>query len=85
MQTLIIYDNSGDIFSQISGEYNVPNGGVQFLETEVPEGKRIVGVDVSVTPHQVMLEDRPPTEIVLLKSRLEVTENALVDLILGGM
>lgn len=85
MQTLIIYDNSGDIFSQISGEYNVPNGGVQFLETEAPEGKRIVGVDISVTPHQAILEDIPKTEVELLKEQLIATQQAVDFLLLGGI
>lgn len=92
METLVVYDETGYILSIRGGE-PAPREpvGVPFLWVDVPEGKRIkidengIGVDVSVTPHQVILEDIPPTEILLLKSRLEVTENALVDLILGGM
>lgn len=76
MQTLIIHDNEGYILSIRSGE-PAPREpvGVPFLWVEIPEGKRIkttngIGVDVSVTPHQVILEDIPPTEIDLLRNDL---------------
>lgn len=71
MKTLIIYDSQGYIISNITGSYRVP-AGVPFLEVEIPEDKRIatvngLGVDVSVTPHKVILEDIPKSEIEALK------------------
>lgn len=71
MKTLIIYDEVGYVIQQIMGSYHMPQG-VPFLEVNIPEGKQIkltdgIGVDVSVTPHQVILEDIPPTEIDILK------------------
>lgn len=92
MDTLIIYDDEGYILSVTSGtteQLREPSG-VPFLRTEVPEGKKIkftdgVGVDVSVTPHQVILEDIPKTEVELLKEQLTATQQAVDFLLLGGM
>ena len=77
--TLIIYDDQGQIFSQITGNYLVPQGGVQFIEVEVPEGKRVAGVDVSAAPHQVILEDIPPSEFDILKQSLAETNAMLLE------
>lgn len=61
MNTLIIYDNTGYVVSQMAGSVREPQGGVQFLWIEIPEGQRLkttkgIGVDVSTTPHQAILE-----------------------------
>lgn len=78
-KTLIIHDETGYILSVRSGEPTTREPiGVPFMWVDIPEGKRIkkidgIGVDVSVTPHQVILEDIPPTEIELL--RLEMAES----------
>lgn len=84
MKTLIIYDSQGYILSNITGNYRVPLG-VPFLETDIPEGKRIkitdgIGVDVTVTPHQVILEDIPPSETEVLKQQMAMQEQAIADL-----
>lgn len=92
MKTLIIYDNQGYVISNITGSYRVPTG-VPFLEVEIPTGKQIkyndgIGVDVSVTPHQVILEDIPPSEMELLKTENQQIKQSmaeLAELILGGM
>ena len=88
MKTLIIYDNEGYIISTRQGQPSprVPVG-VPYLEVEIPEGKRIkitdgIGIDVLVTPHQVILEDIPPTGLDEVKARLaDLTELVLM----GGM
>lgn len=82
MNTLIIYDNTGYIISQMSGSVREPSGGVQFLWVEIPIGKQLkitdgIGVDVTVTPHQAFLEDIPKTEIELLKNDLN---SAIIEL-----
>jgi hypothetical protein len=73
MTTLIIYDNTGFIISVMSGE-PLPKEpiGIPFLCVDIPDGKSLkitggVGVDTSVTPHQAILEDIPPTEIETIK------------------
>lgn len=88
MKTLIIYDAAGYVISNITGSYRMPTG-VPFLEIEIPEGKRIkyvdgIGVDVSVTPHQVILEDVPPSEMDILKERAQDLELALSEILLNG-
>lgn len=77
MRTLIIHDNAGYIISIESG-YPLPREpvGVPFLWADVPEGKRPkpvgeIGVDVTVTPHQAILENIPPTEIDKLRNDLD--------------
>lgn len=92
MKTLIIYDSQGYIITSITGSYRVP-AGVPFLEVEIPEGKQIkytngIGVDVTKTPHQVILEDIPPSEMELLKTENQQIKQSmaeLAELILGGM
>lgn len=82
MKTLIIYDNEGYIISQISGDYRVPVG-VPYLEITVPEGKRIVsgiGVDTSTTPHKVIFENIPPSEVEVLRMQVIEQERAIMDL-----
>ena len=95
MKTLIMYDAQGFIISNITGSYRVPTG-IPFLEVEIPEGKQIkytdgIGVDVSKTPHEVILEDIPPSEIDLLKSENEALkasqasqDELIMSLMLGG-
>ena len=91
METLIIYDNTGYILFDRSGE-PAPREpiGVPFMWTEIPKGKRIkitdgIGVDTSVVPHKVILEDIPPTQLDSLESRLEATQQALDFLILQNL
>lgn len=88
MKTLIIYDSEGYVLQQIKGSYRVPQG-VPYLETQIPKGKRIkntdgIGVDVSETPHQVILEDIPPTEIDVLRNDLNEAVMELSMLIAMG-
>ena len=92
MNTLIIYDETGYVISQMSGAVREPQG-IPFLWVEIPEGKRIkltngIGVDVSVTPNVAILEDIPPTEMELLwaaQSETNTTMLELMELTLGGM
>lgn len=79
MQTLIIHDNEGYVVQQITGGYRVPIG-IPYLEIEIPEGKQVksgIGVDVSVTPPQAILEDIPKTEVELLKEQVDALNIAL--------
>lgn len=77
--TLIVYDEIGYILQQLTGDYYVPTG-VPYLEVLIPDGKQLkftqgIGVDVSVTPHQVILEDIPPTEIEQVKKQNELLKH----------
>lgn len=94
MRTLIIYDNQGYILSAYSGfpEPREPQG-VPYLWVDIPEGKQLkitdgVGVDVSVTPHQAILEDIPPTEIEQLRLEMAQANTELFEMMMtmnGGI
>lgn len=86
MKTLIIYDDTGLIYLTMSGTYLVPQGGVQYLEVEIPEGKILKNIDVTVNPNVPIYEDIPLTEIEVLKKRIEEQDAALVELasLVGG-
>lgn len=81
MKTLIIYDDNGSIFSSITGNYELPQGGIQYLELTIPDGKQVTSIDVSATPHQAILEDIPPSEIDVLKQRIAETDALVLSLI----
>lgn len=92
MKTLITYDEEGYIISTRQGQPSPRKPvGVPYLEVEIPEGKQIkvtdgMGVDVTKTPHEVILEDIPPTETDLLRKDLNEAIVELSTLIsLGGM
>jgi len=72
MNTLVIYDEAGSIISLKSGNVQEPTG-IPFIWVEVPEGKRVVNVDVSVETHQAVFEDIPP-------SKVEGVEDQVADL-----
>jgi len=86
MKTLIIYDNTGYIYMTMSGTYNLPQGGIQFLEVEVPVGKQLKGIDTTVTPNVSIFEDIPLSETEILKQKVEEQELALIELasLIGG-
>lgn len=71
VKTLSIHDDEGVILSQQSGQPapRLPVG-VPYIYEDVPVGKRVIGVDVSVTPNKLILEDIPPTETEAVKSQL---------------
>lgn len=80
MKTLIIYDENGYIYvPQMSGNYLIP-AGVKYLEIEIPDGKYVESVDISIIPHQAILKDLPLGEMDILKIRLNSTENAIIAL-----
>lgn len=94
MKTLIVHDNTGYILSIRQGE-PAPREpiGVPFLWVEIPQGKQLkitegVGVDVTVTPHQPILEDIPKSDVEILKEQLKAQEEAIFELagiIAGGV
>ena len=66
-RALIIYDDTGFILSNMSGSVREPVG-IPFIWVEIPEGKTITSVDVSVTPNVAILEDAPVSEIAKVQS-----------------
>lgn len=80
MKRLVIYDSKGYIYIQMSGTYQVPQGGITYLETEVSEGKILKGIDITKTPHIPILEDMPKTDLEKTQEQLLETQAQLADL-----
>lgn len=67
MDHLVIYDTVGTVLSTTSGTIKPTEPvGVPFMWAPIPEGKILIGVDVNVTPHELILEDVPPSEFEVL-------------------
>ena len=79
MKTLIIYDNTGFIILQMSGAYRVPQGGIQFLELEVPENKILKSINTETK--KPIYEDIPKTEFELAQERIQALEESNAELI----
>ena len=85
MKTLVFYDETGYLLDVRSGE-PAPREpvGVPFLWTDVPANKYVESVDVSVTPHKVVLKDRPPTEAERVQQNLDIAILELTTLMAMG-
>lgn len=79
MKTLIIYDATGFIIFQASGDVREPVG-IPFLWVEVPEGKYISGVDVTVTPNVAKLEDLPKTQAQIQQAQIDMLTVAVAEI-----
>ena len=79
MNTLVIYDNTGQIFSSpITGSYLTPQGGLNYLEVQIPEGKTLKSIDTSVTPNIPVYEDIPVSELDNLKQQVTDLQNYII-------
>lgn len=78
MKTLVIYDSTGYILSQMSGDVREPEG-IPFMWLEIPEGKSLVKIDTSAEEHQPVFADLPKPEIEELKEQMADTQLALVE------
>lgn len=84
MNTLIIYDLTGYIISQMSGSVREPVG-IPFLWVEIPQGKRIVSIDVSGETHTPVFEDLPKSEVQLLQEQVNDLNVAMAALMGGAV
>lgn len=86
MKLLIIYDTTGFIVFQGAGSVREPVG-IPFLWVEIPEGKRLISIDVSGETHKPVFENLPKTEVQLLSEKVVDSEQAILELsiLLGGM
>ncbi|MBY6798095.1 hypothetical protein HYH85_17940 [Clostridium botulinum] len=85
--SLIIYDDTGKIWLNMGDAEGsilplVPPSGLPYIITKFGEldGKIVKGVDVTVTPHKLILEDRShiETEEEKLKRENQELENQLL-------
>lgn len=56
MKTLVIYDITGHIIQQNSGNVYKPQG-IPFLEIEIPEGKILKSINTTKEPHEPVYRD----------------------------
>ena len=80
MITRIIYDKRGQIISQMQGSDLYTPVGIPYLDVEIPEGKYVTSIDVSVTPNAAIFEDLPKSEIQALKEENTEIKLALAEL-----
>lgn len=99
MKTLVIYDLTGQIFLQASGDIKKPEG-IPHLEIEVPQGKLLKSIDTTVEPHEPVyrnitdidtdtctLEDLKAYQTVKSKENLEtyLSKNPITSTCHGGV
>jgi len=80
MNTLVIYDTTGYIISQSSGDVRTPVG-IPFLWVEVPLGSYITGVDVSGEVPTAIIVQHPKSEMELLQGKVTNINIALAEMI----
>lgn len=80
MRTLIIYDNTGHIFVQISGTYVTPQGGVQYLEVDSSTNENKIIKSVNVETKELVLEDIPKTELQLAQEQILAAQAQIASL-----
>ncbi|AQR96095.1 hypothetical protein [Clostridium saccharoperbutylacetonicum] len=80
MKTLIIYDNTGYIYLQITGSYRIPQGGLNYLEVDEDSSKGKIIKSVNVETKELVLEDVPKTELEKTQDQLLETQAQLANL-----
>ncbi len=80
MQTLIIYDNTGYIYLQMTGSYKIPQGGLNYLEVDEDSYKGKIIKSVNVETKELVLEDTSKTDLEKTQDQLLETQAQLADL-----
>lgn len=75
MQTLLIYDNSGTIWVNVTGDYAVPDG-LPYIETEIPAGYYAKSVDTGTK--EPVLAEFPKSETDQRLAALEAQIAAMI-------
>lgn len=76
MKTLVIYDKTGFILSQMQGSDLREPVGIPFMWIEIPLGKILKSIDVSGTEHKPAYEDLPKPENQKLQ---ELVDQLIID------
>lgn len=86
MNYLVIYDSTGFILSQMAGDVREPIG-IPFMWVEIPERKRLIGIDTTKEEHEPIFEDLPKSEVEILREQVTMQEQAILELsmMIGGM
>lgn len=83
MDTLVIYDETGFIYVEQTGDFRTPQG-LRNLVVKVPTGKRVKSITISETGDTVVYEDLPKSPMQLLQEQLDNVQSALDDVLMGG-
>lgn len=83
MKTLIIYDNTGRIYSMVTGDYEKPQGLVNSIEYEVPANMIVVSVNVETGEPVLLKKELSPIEV--MQQQLKDTQEAINFLLMGGL
>ncbi|SCY30136.1 hypothetical protein [Lysinibacillus fusiformis] len=87
MKQLIIHDEEGFIISVMGGtpEPREPIG-VPFLWADVPIDQQVIKINVSVTPHEVVLKAMPKSETQMAQEQIDALTQAVAELslLVGG-
>lgn len=80
MEVLVIYDTTGRIIYQGSGDVYEPVG-IPSIRVTVPNGKRLISIDVSKEEHAPVYEDLPKSELDSVKEQLAAIQIALAEVL----
>ncbi len=70
MKTLIIYDNTGKIYYQASGDITEPTG-IPFLWVENPDGQYVSSIDISGETPTAVYATTPVSDLTTLQDRYQ--------------
>lgn len=79
MRTLIIYDTTGRIIYQASGDVLEPTG-IPFIWVDKPQGKYITSIDVSKEEHKPVYVDYPKLKEDLLQEQVDALNIAIAQM-----
>lgn len=73
MLMLLVYDSSNGklVGNGMSGSYYKPQGELKYIEAEIPDGRYPIKVDVTKTPHTVVLSEPPMDPIAEKLAEIE--------------
>jgi len=80
MEILAVYDTTGRIIYQGSGDMYEPVG-IPSIRVTVPNDKRLVSIDVSKEEHIPVYEDLPKSEFDNIKEQLAAVQIALAEVL----
>jgi len=78
MKTMLMFDDTGYIYLQISGSYRTPQGGLQYLEVEIPEGKMVKSIDTATIPNAPIYDSAPLTNMDMVSNQLAVVLKSII-------
>lgn len=72
---LVIYGKSDGYIYMMGHGYPTPIGGLDCIETEIPEGQMLEKIDVSGETPTPVFKDYPKSDVELLQERVKELED----------